>query len=147
MERIGFSIADFFQPQDKLMNLVVAKNSEHTVSLNGNFEKAEEFFEQIKVQAGSIDPTLSQHVAAIKARSFKTLQELEKKMLRAEKRKFSDHERQIQAIKAALFPGNGLQERKENFSGFYAKWGRDFIEELYKNSLKLEQEFTILLES
>jgi bacillithiol synthase len=147
MERIGFSIADFFQPQDKLMNLVVAKNSEHTVSLNGNFEKAEELFEQIKVQAGSIDPTLSQHVAAIKARSFKTLQELEKKMLRAEKRKFSDHERQIQAIKAALFPGNGLQERKENFSGFYAKWGRDFIEELYKNSLKLEQEFTILLES
>ena len=129
------------------MSLVVARNSEHTVSLNGNFEKAEELFEQIRIQAGNIDPTLAQHVAAIKARSFKTLQELEKKMLRAEKRKFSDHERQIQAIKEALFPGNGLQERKENFSLFYAKWGREFIEELHKNSPTLEQEFTVLLES
>ena len=146
MEKMGFSVAAFFQPQDRLMNLIVARNSEHSVSLNGNFEKAEELFEQIKTQAGRIDPTLAQHVAAIKARSFKTLQELEKKMLRAEKRKFSDHLRQIQAIKAALFPGNGLQERKENFSLFYAKWGREFVEELYKNTPALEQEFTILLE-
>ncbi len=65
-------------------------------------------------------------------------------MLRAEKRKYSDQQRQIQMIKAALFPNSGLQERVENFSGFYAKWGRIFIEELYANSLKLEQEFTVL---
>ena len=104
MDRTGFAVAVLFQPQDQLMNQVVARNSEHTVSLIGNFEKAEELFGQIMEQAGSIDPTLVQHVAAIKARSFKVLQELEKKMLRAEKRKFSDHERQIQVLKAALFP-------------------------------------------
>ena len=144
IEKIGFTISELFQPLDQLMNEVVAKNSSNPVSLNGKFEKAEELFEQIRLQADSIDPTLSQHVAAIKARSFKVLQELEKKMLRAEKRKFSDQERQIGAIKAALFPGNGLQERKENFSLFYAKWGRGFIEALYKNSLALEQEFMIL---
>jgi uncharacterized protein YllA (UPF0747 family) len=74
------------------------------------------------------------------------LQELEKKMLRAEKRKHADLQRQIEKLKAALFPNNGLQERVENFSLFYAKWGKDFIEELHKDSLTLEQEFTILLE-
>lgn len=144
IEKTGFTITELFQPLDQLMNEVVAKKSSNPVSLNGKFEKAEELFEQIRLQANSIDPTLVQHVAAIRARSFKVLQELEKKMLRAEKRKFSDQERQIGAIKAALFPGNGLQERKENFSLFYAKWGRDFIEALYKNSLTLEQEFMIL---
>ncbi|HWJ91476.1 MAG TPA: bacillithiol biosynthesis BshC, partial [Flavisolibacter sp.] len=73
-------------------------------------------------------------------------QELEKKMLRAEKRKYTDQQRQVSAIKAALFPNKGLQERVENFSGFYAKWGRAFIEELYRNSLSLEQQFCVLTE-
>ena len=53
---------------------------------------------------------------------------------------------QITKLKSALFPNNGLQERVENFSRFYAKWGRSFIEELYQHSLTLEQEFTLLTE-
>jgi uncharacterized protein YllA (UPF0747 family) len=65
-------------------------------------------------------------------------------MLRAEKRKFFEEQRQIQKIREALFPRNGLQERVENFSSFYAKWGKGFIDELYRNSLALEQQFTIL---
>ena len=67
-------------------------------------------------------------------------------MLRAEKRKFSDQLNQVQKIKNALFPNKGLQERVENISGFYANWGRSFIDELYKNSLTLEQKFTVLIE-
>lgn len=144
IQKLGLQVADLFQPDNAIMKQIVEKYSTHAVSLNGNFEKAEQLFEQLKTQAGAVDVTLVKHVAAIEARSLKTLQELEKKMLRAEKRKFSDQQRQVQAIKAVLFPGNGLQERKENFSGFYAKWGKGFIEALYKNSLSLEQEFTIL---
>lgn len=146
IEKLGLKVSDLFQNENELMKQIVSQNSNHRVSLNGNFEKAEELFEQIKLQAGAIDPTLMQHVAAIKTRSLKTLQELEKKMLRAEKRKFSDQQRQIQKLKEILFPKNGLQERVENFSSFYAKWGRSFIEVLYENSLALEEEFCILNE-
>src|SRR5207248_946434 len=117
---------------------------EKNISLNGNFEKAEALFEQIKLQAETIDPTLSQYVLGIKVASLKKLQELEKKMLRAEKRKFADQQGQIQKIRSVLFPGNGLQERTENIIGFYAKWGVEFIEELYRNSQGLEQEFCVL---
>ena len=74
------------------------------------------------------------------------MEELEKKMRRAEKRKFEEQQRQIQKINEALFPNEGLQERVENFSWFYAKWGKDFIGELLSNSLAFEQEFTILTE-
>ena len=146
MKKLGLELEDFFQPEDEIMKLIVQKYSEHKVKLNGNFERADELFEQIKEQAGAIDPTLSRHVAAIKSRSLKNLEELEKKMLRAEKRKFSDQLNQVQKIKTALFPNKGLQERVENISGFYANWGRSFIDELYKNSLTLEQKFTILIE-
>jgi bacillithiol biosynthesis cysteine-adding enzyme BshC len=144
IKKLGLEITDFFQPENEIMKLIVEKNSENAVSLNGNFERAEELYEQIKMQAEAIDTTLSKHVAAIKARSLKNLQELEKKMLRAEKRKFFEEQRQIQKIREALFPRNGLQERVENFSSFYAKWGKGFIDELYRNSLALEQQFTIL---
>lgn len=144
LDKIGFTTADLFSSDDDLMKEVVTRNSVHAVSLNGNFEKAEELYETIREQAETIDPTLSQYVAAIKARSLKELQELEKKMLRAEKRKYTDQQRQITVLKEALFPNNGLQERVENFSGFYAKWGKSFVAHLLRHSLALEQQFTIL---
>jgi len=146
VRRMELSLAEAFLPLDELMNLIVTRYSNHSVRLNGKLESAGELFEQIRSQASAIDPTLAQHVAAIKARSIKNLEELEKKMLRAEKRKFGDQQRQLQKIKETLFPNNGLQERVENFSGFYAQWGRGFIDALYEHSLALEQQFTVLLE-
>jgi bacillithiol synthase len=146
IRKLDLTIADLFQDENEIMKLIVAKNSENKIELNGNFEKAEAFYEQIRIQAEAVDKTLSQYVTSIKTRSLKDLEELEKKMLRAEKRKFEEHQRQIQKIKEVLFPNDGLQERVENFSWFYAKWGKGFIEELLKNSLALEQEFCILVE-
>lgn len=146
IQKLELDVASCFKDENELMKIIVAKNSENKVELNGNFEKAEAFYEQIRIQAEAIDKTLSQYVTSIKTRSLKDLEELEKKMLRAEKRKFEEQQRQIQKIREVLFPNDGLQERVENFSWFYAKWGRGFIEELYKNSLALEQEFCILVE-
>ncbi|MBO9684836.1 MAG: bacillithiol biosynthesis cysteine-adding enzyme BshC, partial [Flavisolibacter sp.] len=146
IQKLDLNAADFFKDENELMKIIVTKNSQNKIALNGNFEKAEAFYEQIRIQAEAVDKTLSQYVTAIKTRSLKDLEELEKKMLRAEKRKFEYQQRQIQKIKEALFPNDGLQERVENFSWFYAKWGSRFIEELYRNSLALEQEFTILVE-
>lgn len=147
IQKLDLSSAEFFKDENELMKIIVAKNSENKIELNGNFEKAEAFYEQIRMQAEAVDKTLSQYVTAIKTRSIKDLEELEKKMLRAEKRKFEDQQRQIQKIKEVLFPNDGLQERVENFSWFYAKWGRGFIDELLKNSLALEQEFNVLIEA
>jgi bacillithiol synthase len=144
IRRLDLDLTDLFLPLNDLMTRIVKSQSVNQVSLNGNFEKAVDLFEQIKTQAGAIDQTLTQHVTAIKAKALKTLQELEKKMLRAEKRKFSDQQNQVGKIREALFPRDGLQERVENFSSFYAKWGQEFIEALYKNSTGLRQEFVIL---
>lgn len=145
-DRLGISLQQLFMTETELINGLVKEKAEHPVSLNGNFESAETLFKQIQAQAEQVDATLARHVAAIQSRSLKALQGLEKKMLRAEKRKHAGLQGQVHKLKETLFPNEGLQERVENFSRFYAKWGAGFIEELYNHSLALEQVFTVLAE-
>lgn len=144
--RLGFTIEDMFWTEQELLNKLVAKESKHPTKLNGSLTELEKLYETFKKQAKEVDSSLEKHVDALRSKTVQRLQELEKKMLRAEKRKFTDQQRQIHAIRETLFPGNGLQERRENLSYYYAKWGKDFIQQLYKNSLSLEQEFVIVTE-
>ncbi len=143
--KLGFEISDAFLNEYELLNRLVKQQTGNTVELNGSIIAEEKFYTNLKEQAAAIDQTLANHVDALKTKALYRLKELEKKMLRAEKRKFTDQQRQVQAIKQQLFPGNSLQERKENFLSFYAKFGLQILDELYKNSLTTEQELTILI--
>jgi len=144
--RLGFTIEDFFLPEQELINRLVARETKNEIKLNGNLTEADKLYESLKKQAVAVDTTLGKHVEALRTQSIYRLQELEKKMLRAEKRKFTDQQRQIHTIKENLFPKNGLQERIDNFMYYYAKWGKDFIRQLYQHSLALDQEFVIVEE-
>jgi bacillithiol biosynthesis cysteine-adding enzyme BshC len=144
--KLGLESTDFFLPTEQLVNKLVTRDSKNQVTLNGNLTGAAQLYDLLKKRAVAIDNTLGQHVEALKTRTLHQLQELEKKMLRAEKRKFVDQRRQVQSVKERIFPGDGLQERIDNFSYYYAKWGRDFIHQLYEHSPALEQAFVILSE-
>ena len=143
---LGFTAEDFFLPEQELLNRLVTKESKNKTKLNGSLSELEQLYEAFKKQATAVDSTLEKHVDALKLQTVFRLQELEKKMLRAEKRKFTDQQRQIHSIKEYLFPADGLQERQENLSYYYAMWGVDFIKQLSSNSLDLEQEFIVLIE-
>jgi len=39
-----------------------------------------------------------------------------------------------------------LQERMDNLMYYYAKWGKEFIQQVYQHSLSLEQEFVVINE-
>lgn len=144
INKLGFIDEDIFLPELDLLNKLVIRETDKKLQLNGTLSATEQLYENIKQQAVSIDTTLEKHVNALKTSTLHRLRELEKKMLRAEKRKFSDQQRQIQAIKTKLFPKNGLQERYDNMLYYYAKWGKEFIRLLYDHSLTLEQEFVIV---
>ncbi len=146
ISKLNFTIEDFFLPEQDLVNQLVLKESKNDTKLNGSLSAIEELYESFKQQAKAVDSTLEQHVDALKTKTVFRLQELEKKMLRAEKRKFTDQQGQIQKVKAHLFPGNGLQERHENISYYYAKYGAAILKVLYDESLSLEQEFVMLTE-
>ncbi len=142
--KLDFTLEAFFQSSETLLNEYVHRSTINKIHLNGSLEQAEAFYTALKQQAATVDPTLQQHVDSLKVKAIHRLQELEKKIIRAEKRKYADEQRQIQTIKQQLFPGNGLQERKESFLGIYAKKGKSIIDALYQHSLSLEQEFIVL---
>lgn len=147
IEKLGFTAADFFLSEQDLLNKLVERDSKNATKLNGSLVQVEELYDHFKKQAAEIDSTLAPHVEALKTRSLQRLQELEKKMLRAEKRKFAEQQRHIQVIREKLFPKNSLQERIDNFSYYYAKWGSELIEQLYQQSPTLENEFVIVIEN
>ncbi len=144
INKLGFTHEEIFLPEVELINMLVSRETDKQLQLNGTLLATEELYETIKKQAASIDKTLEKHVESLKATSIQRLRELEKKMLRAEKRKFEDQQHTIESIKKKLFPGSGLQERHDNVFYYYAKWGPPFIHKLAEHSLALEQKFSIL---
>jgi bacillithiol biosynthesis cysteine-adding enzyme BshC len=144
IEKLALQPKDLFQPEQQLLTMLVSRQKNGELKLKNELEAAIRVYDLLKDKAANIDRSLLQHVEALQARTIKPLHELEKKMLRAEKKKYETEQRQIQTIKAALFPKNGLQERVDNFMPWYAMWGREFIHIVYEHSLTLEQEFTIL---
>ncbi len=142
--KLGFTIGDFFLPEEELLNRLVMRETKENIKFNGSLQEIEKLYTTFKKQAGAVDSTLEQHVEALKLRTVYRLQELEKKMLRAEKRKYADQRRQVHTIREHLFPGNGLQERRENLAYYYARWGKSFLQGLYENSLGVEGEFVVM---
>lgn len=141
---LGFMPKDMFKPAHDLMKLFIEKNSVHKTNLQQEILTIENTYDAINKGAAAIDSTLIQHSEALKHKAIKALKELEKKLLRAEKRKFSDQQQQIQKIKSVLFPNNNLQERVENISSSYAKSGSSIFDELLQHSLSMEMQFAFL---
>ena len=129
-----------------LMDELVSRNSGLQLQLQHEISETNDLYAAIKNVAGKTDITLGQHVASLQTKAVNQLKALEKKMLRAEKRKFTNHRRQVHTIKEKLFPNNSLQERIDNFMPYYARYGQSFITMLYKNSSTLDQHFVVLTE-
>lgn len=146
IERLAFTVPDFFQEEHRLLTEFVKRTSGMRLDVKEEVNQLAEIYLNIKDIAGKADPGLLKHVEALQTLAVNRLNELEKKMLKAEKRKFNDQQRQIKSIKNKLFPQNNLQERVDNFMPYYAKYGKDFINTIYEHSPTLEQEFVILEE-
>lgn len=144
---LAISNNELFLPADELFNQIVLKETTQETSFNGSLTALEELYEDFRRQAVSIDATLEKHVEALKKKTIFRLHELEKKMLRAEKKKYSDKLRQVNTLKSQLFPEGDLQERYDNLSYYYAKYGESFIRTLYENSLTTQHEFVVLTET
>jgi uncharacterized protein YllA (UPF0747 family) len=136
-----------FLSTDQLKNEWVKKHSKHVLNLTGEWREFNSIFEKIKLRAHKIDPTLSPSTEAVQARLKRAIDNLEKKLVKAERTNYHTRLEQVQQIKADLFPNESLQERSENFGLFYVKWGQSFIDELIRNFEPLEFKFTVLTEN
>jgi bacillithiol biosynthesis cysteine-adding enzyme BshC len=147
IEKAGLTQESIFKPEEELMEDFVRRNSSHQLNLEKQMAELSDFYTSVKNISGAVDKTLEQHVEKLEAQALQKLEELEKKILRAEKKNHDEVRRKIHEIREALFPLENLQERIDNIIPWYAEYGNAFIELLYKNSLTLEQEFIILEEN
>ncbi|UEG53340.1 bacillithiol biosynthesis cysteine-adding enzyme BshC [Mucilaginibacter daejeonensis] len=145
-QKMGLSTAQLFENVDTLKNQWVHKHSQHDLTLKEEWRELQCVFEKLKLRAHKIDPTLGPSAEAVQARLKHAIDNLETKLTKAEKRNHATHLRQLEAVKAEIFPNNSLQERSENFGLFYVKWGQVFIDELIRNLHPLDFKFTVLWE-
>lgn len=142
--KLQFTISELFKTETELLNTLVKRETDLQLGLEKEIAAMKLLYAKLQDISGAVDQSLIQHTEALQTKALKKLEGLQKKMLRAEKRKFEAQQRQINTLRTVLFPGNGLQERTENIIPFYAKWGSVFIDQLYTNSKALEQEFCIV---
>jgi bacillithiol synthase len=147
MGKVGLSVRDVFKSEESLVESYVRGHSAKKLSLDQQLNEMRGFYERLKNISGAVDKTLEQHVDKLSVQSLQKVEELEKKILRAEKKNHEEVRRKIHEIREALFPLENLQERVENFIPWYAEFGRAFFDNLAMHSSALDQEFVILEES
>lgn len=141
---LGLAISDFFKPEHSIIHTFTLAHSKHRLDLSPEIEVLNKFYLQLAEQAGGVDTTLKQHTLALQFNAIKKVKALEKKLIRKEKNKQVVEVNRITKIKGELFPKGSLQERQDNFSACYAKFGKAFIHQVYAHSLTLEQQFALL---
>ncbi len=143
-KKLGFGLTDLFKPAEQLINSLVTRETDLQLSLHKEKKELQSLYKTIKEVTAKIDITLSEHTEALQVKTLEKIDSLEKKMLRAERKRFDAQQRQINNLRQQLFPRNSLQERVKNFSSFYAKYGKEWLTIIYEASLTLEQEFGLL---
>jgi bacillithiol biosynthesis cysteine-adding enzyme BshC len=146
LKKLGLSAPELFLPCEELKKHWVIRNSVHTLNLEQELQEFKELFANLKLRVHRIDPTLAVSTETLRARLERAIHNLEKKLIRAEKRNYSESLNRIGNMKQSLFPKAGLQERSENFGLFYVRYGNDFIASLIESFKPLEFKFTILQE-
>ncbi len=101
-------------------------------------------FKDLYALAQKTDASFLGAVAAQEKKQLNGLDKLEKRLLKAEKRKLADQLNRLTAIQEELFPKESLQERTLNFSEFYLNFGEGLLQELKASLKPLGNEFTIL---
>jgi uncharacterized protein YllA (UPF0747 family) len=141
---LGFSLDDLFKPLLELELDYVKNQTKENLALTNHIASLNDLYASIQQDVIKIDTSLGDHAKNLLIQAQKKLALLEKKMIRAEKRKQQTSIDRIKAIKGSLFPKNSLQERVENFSEWVGAYGWDWVEAVLENSTTLNPSFTII---
>lgn len=144
LNKLNISVPEIFSKQEALITNVVTKLSEINIDFSEQRNFLQHQFADLKVLAEKTDRTFLRAVNAQEKKQLNGLDNLEKRLLKAQKRKLSDVVERIVDLQNALFPNQSLQERNQNFSTFYEAIGLNLIPLLLKNIDPLKFEFTVL---
>ncbi|GAA4052027.1 bacillithiol biosynthesis cysteine-adding enzyme BshC [Flavobacterium chungnamense] len=143
-DKLELSWSDLFSKQRVLLDSKTKDFSEFTIDFSIQKEHLKKQFENLYTIANQTDKSFIGAVKAQEIKQIKGLDNLEKRLLKAEKRVHTEKLVRIVSLQNELFPNQSLQERKANFSEFYLEFGNTLIEELLTELHPLSQEFKII---
>lgn len=146
MEKLGVGLRELMGDTEELVKEWVHQRSEQELSLAAERNTLNRIFDDLAQRTQEIDPTLVGAVRAEEAKQVKSLEQLEQRLVRAQKQRFDTELNQLRGLKEKLFPGNGLQERYDNFIPYYLRHGRAFFEVLLENLDPLKTDFVVIQE-
>ena len=141
---LNLSWADLFSNQQDLFNKKTKEFSSLKIDFTEQKEVLKKQFENLSSIANQTDKSFIGAVKAQETKQIKGFENLEKRLLKAEKRVHADKLDRILLLQNELFPNQSLQERKSNFSEFYLELGDNLIIMLLDKLKPLELEFTII---
>ena len=144
LNRMNLSIADLFLEQSSFINKKIREISNIEIDFSIQKKHLSDQFRQMYEIAEQTDKSFYGAVKAQEAKQLKGLEKLEKRLLKAQKRKLKNHVQRMTEIQNELFPGQSLQERNLNFSEFYLEYGEELIPLLMKDLDPLRLDFSIL---
>ncbi len=144
LKKLSISDKDLFLKRNTFINKKVRKISNIDVDFSNQIQYLEQQFEDLYKLAEQTDKSFLGALNAQEAKQIKGLKYLEKRLLKAQKKKLADQISRCTELQEQLFPGQSLQERNTNFSELYLEYGDQLIPELMKALEPLKNEFLIL---
>lgn len=146
LAKLDLSAEQLFGDIEALIKGYVREHTDNEISLAEEKEALEALFKQVEAKAAQVDPTLVKAAAAEGARQLNSMEQLEGKLMRAEKQRYDTAINQLRKLQEKLFPGHGLQERHDNFMTLYLRYGRGFFDLLMDALDPLETGFVLLVD-
>ena len=144
LEKLTISKEELFSKQNTLLKNKVLNSSEVKVDFTNQKSFLQQQFNELREVAQKTDVSFIGAVNAQEKKQLKGLENLEKRWLRAEKRKQKELVDRITLLQNEILPNQSLEERQRNFSEYYLEYGVSFLDKLKKSLNPLDLEFTII---
>ena len=144
LEKLNISAKELFLKQQKLINKKVTEKSDVIIDFSDQRCLIDKHFKKMEKIANQTDKSFDGAVQAQKKKQLNGLNNLEKRLLKAERRVHKDLVDRIVLLQDELFPKKSLQERTTNFSEFYLEYGDQLIPTIKEALQPLQGEFTVI---
>ena len=141
IEHLQLTPADVFLKRSSLINKKVRQISNIDLDLQPFKKALEEQFVHLESLVLETDASFEGAVKAQQVKQFKGIDNLEQRLLKAQRRKLADQVQRLTLLRDALFPNESLQERTVNFSEFYLEYGSEILSLLSKQLDPLSLKF------
>jgi len=144
LTKLDVTLEQLFLKQNELINQKIRSISNIEIDLSEQRNHLQTQFKALHDIATQTDASFKGAVTAQEKKQLKGLQHLEKRLLKAQRKKLGDHVERLTTIQNALFPEQSLQERNTNFAEFYLEHGDVLIPTLFDSFDPLGHQFTVV---